>query len=588
MKETLRELVSTALAELSPETAAALPAFTIENTRSKEHGDLACNAAMVAGKWLGKPPREIAQALLPRLSAHPDVVRVEIAGPGFLNFFLAAASKNALLGRVLELGNNYGHSNSGAGKKLTVEFVSANPTGPLHVGHGRGAAYGASLCNILAAVGYQVQREYYVNDYGRQMDILATSLWLRYLALAGVSTHFPENGYRGEYVIEVAGALHSSAPQSYLCEANALLAELPPDAGQEGGDKDSHVDALIARAKSLLGAAKYREIYDFALTRLLAAIERELQQFNVRYDVWFSERALAESGAVAHAIEKLQAGGRMVEREGAQWFLASQFGDEKDRVVTRANGQTTYFASDLAYLLNKFERGFEHAIYVLGADHHGYIARMKAAASGFGINPDRVEIALVQFARLYKDGQEVAMGKRSGSFVTLSDLREEVGTDAARFFYVMRSHEQHLDFDLELAKKQSSDNPVYYVQYAHARICRVFERIVERGLSPYQRDVGLASLTGLSEPREQSLIAVLARFPEVLISAANQRAPHLVANYLRDLAANLHSLYDSPPRLEILCADPALRNARLVLLEATKQVLQSGLSLLGVSAPERM
>ena len=588
MKETLRELVSAALAELSPETAAALPAFTIENTRSKEHGDLACNAAMVAGKLLGKAPREIAQALLPRLSAHPDVVRVEIAGPGFLNFFLAAASKNAVLGRVLELGTKYGMSSSGAGKKLTVEFVSANPTGPLHVGHGRGAAYGASLCNILAAVGYSVQREYYVNDYGRQMDILATSLWLRYLALAGVSTHFPENGYRGEYVVEVAGALHGSAPQSYLCEASALLAALPADAGQEGGDKDNHVDALIARAKSLLGAAKYREIYDFALARLRAAIEVELQQFNVHYDVWFSERALAESGAVAHAINKLQAAGRMVEREGAQWFLASEFGDEKDRVVVRANGQTTYFASDLAYLLNKFERGFEHAIYVLGADHHGYIARMKAAACGFGINPDRVEIALVQFARLYKDGQEVAMGKRSGSFVTLSDLREEVGTDAARFFYVMRSHEQHLDFDLELAKKQSSDNPVYYVQYAHARICRVFERIVERGLSPYQRDDGLASLTGLGEPREQSLIAALARFPEVLSAAANQRAPHLVANYLRDLAASLHSLYDSPPRLEILCTDAALRSARLVLLEATKQVLQSGLSLLGVSAPERM
>jgi arginyl-tRNA synthetase len=586
MKELIRDLVSQALATLIPAGASA-PAFLVENTKSREHGDFACNAAMASAKLLGQKPRDLAQAIVTHLPEHASVEKVEIAGPGFLNFFMRAESKFAVLTEVLAKGDAFGRTTLGQDKKLTVEFVSANPTGPLHVGHGRGAAYGSSLTNILAAAGFNVQREYYVNDYGRQMDIMATSLWLRYLATQALTVRFPENAYKGAYVTEMAGPLAAEFGSAFVRDAQAIMANLPPDESQ-GGDKDKHVDALIANAKALLGAGEFRKIYDFALTRLQEAIRAELVKFNVVHDEWFSERGLAESGALESVVNLLKARGQMETREGALWFKATDFGDEKDRVVVRENGQSTYFASDIAYLKNKFERGYEHAIYILGADHHGYIARLKAAASGLGLDPDRVEIALVQFARLFKDGKEVAMGKREGQFVTLADLREEVGSDAARFFYVMRSHEQHLDFDLELAKKQSADNPVFYVQYAHARICRVFQRLAERELGAFDAELGGANLQLLDEPREQSLIAAIGRFPEVINNAANTRSPHIVANYVRDLAAQLHSVYDSPPRLEILSPDAPIRNARLLLMAATRQVLRNGLALLGVSAPEVM
>jgi len=419
------------------------------------------------------------------------------------------------------------------------------------------------------------------------MDIMATSLWLRYLDLHQITTRFPENAYKGAYVTEMAAPLAAEFGAAFVCDGEALMANLPPDESQ-GGDKDKHVDALIANAKSLLGAVKFRQIYDFALARLQAEIKAELVKFNVVHDEWFSERSLAESGALQSVVAALTERGQMETREGALWFKATEYGDEKDRVVVRENGQSTYFASDIAYLKNKFERGYDRAIYILGADHHGYIARLKAAASGLGIDPNRVEVDLVQFARLFKDGVEVSMGKRGGQFVTLADLREEVGTDAARFFYVMRSHEQHLDFDMELAKKQSSDNPVFYVQYAHARICRVFERLTERGLGAFDVALGVANLGLLSEARELSLIAAIGRFSEVINSAANSRSPHIIANYVRDLAAQLHGVYDSPPRLEILCADAGLRNARLALMAATRQVLKNGLALLGVAAPDSM
>ena len=591
MKQLIRDLVNQALAALIAATEvhsnAAVPEFLVENTKSREHGDFACNAAMAAAKILAQKPRELAAAIVAHLPANSSVAKVEIAGPGFLNFFMRAESMYAVIGEVLHLGAAFGCTNLGGKEKLTVEYVSANPTGPMHVGHGRGAAYGSSLSNILSAAGFNVQREYYVNDYGRQMDIMATSLWLRYLELQQVHTRFPENAYKGAYVTEMAGPLAAEFGSAFVCDGAAVMANLPLDESQ-GGDKDKHVDALIANAKSLLGATKFRQIYDFALQRLQAEIKAELIKFNVVHDEWFSERSLAESGALQSVVEALTERGQMETREGALWFKATQFGDEKDRVVVRENGQSTYFASDIAYLKNKFERGYDRAIYILGADHHGYIARLKAAASGLGIDPNRVEVDLVQFARLFKDGVEVSMGKRGGQFVTLADLREEVGTDAARFFYVMRSHEQHLDFDLELAKKQSSDNPVYYVQYAHARICRVFERLTERGLGEFDATVGVANLGLLAQARELSLIAAIGRFSEVINSAANTRSPHIIANYVRDLAAQLHGVYDSPPRLEILCADPALRSARLALMAATRQVLKNGLALLGVCAPDSM
>ena len=591
MKQLIRDLVNQALTALiaanEMHSGAAVPEFLVENTKSREHGDFACNAAMAAAKLLGQKPRDLAAAIVANLPANPNVAKVDIAGPGFLNFFMRAESMYAVISEVLRLGAEFGRTNLGANEKLTVEYVSANPTGPMHVGHGRGAAYGSSLSNILTAAGFDVQREYYVNDYGRQMDIMATSLWLRYLELQHVNARFPDNAYKGAYVTEMAAPLAAEFGAAFVCDGAAVMANLPLDESQ-GGDKDKHVDALIANAKSLLGTTKFRQIYDFALQRLQAEIKEELVKFNVVHDEWFSERSLAESGALQSVVAALTERGQMETREGALWFKATQFGDEKDRVVVRENGQSTYFASDIAYLKNKFERGYDRAIYILGADHHGYIARLKAAASGLGIDPNRVEIDLVQFARLFKDGVEVSMGKRGGQFVTLADLREEVGTDAARFFYVMRSHEQHLDFDLELAKKQSSDNPVYYVQYAHARICRVFERLTERGLGEFDATVGVANLGLLAQARELSLIAAIGRFSEVINSAANTRSPHIIANYVRDLAAQLHGVYDSPPRLEILCADPGSRNARLALMAATRQVLKNGLALLGVCAPDSM
>ena len=561
------------------------PEFAIERTRQKDHGDFATNAALVLCKQLGMKPRDLAQAIVDHLPASRHVEKVGIAGPGFINFTLSRSCLLGTLRRVLERGAEYGVVEPNENDHITLEYVSANPTGPLHVGHGRGAAFGASLSNILEASGLKVQREYYVNDYGRQMDILATSVWLRYLELSGNPVRFPDNGYKGDYVVEVARALKHAHGDRFRQNPFEVTAGLPADESQ-GGDKEAHVDGLINRARQLLGMSDFDLIYKLALDRLLDAIREELLAFNVRYDNWFSERSLADSGAVNRAIERLTRLGHMYEKDGAKWFRATTFGDEKDRVVIRENGQTTYFASDIAYLLNKFERGFTRAVYVLGADHHGYIARLKAAASGLGLNPANVEIVLVQFAKLYKDGKEVSMGKREGNFVTLKDLRTEVGTDAARFFYVMRSHEQHLDFDLELAKSQSKDNPVYYVQYAHARIASVFHKLAEQQLT-HNRSAGDAARAQLTNEHELDLMNLMLRYPETVEKAGELRAPHLIANYLRELAAALHGYYDGA-QVKILVDDDDLRNARLNLLLAVKQVLGNGLKLIGVSAPEKM
>lgn len=588
MKEHLTELVMQALLDLRRKRHPGLPetpSFVIERTRQKEHGDFATNVALVLAKSLGVQARALAEEIVATLPESRHVEKVAIAGPGFINFTLSRASLLGTLKRVLERGEQYGTAEPNEKEHITLEFVSANPTGPLHVGHGRGAAFGASLANLLEASGLKVQREYYVNDYGRQMDILALSVWLRYLELCGVPVRFPDNGYKGDYVIDLARELKHRHGDRMRRTAIEVADGLPADESQ-GGDKELHIDALIARARQLLGSEDFDLVYRIALDRLLDAIREELLAFNVRFDEWFSERALAESGAVARVIERLKRLGHLYEKDGATWFRATTFGDEKDRVVVRENGQTTYFASDIAYLLNKFERGYTRAIYVLGADHHGYVARLKAAASGLGLNPANVEIVLVQFARLFKDGKEVPMGKREGNFVTLTDLRKEVGTDAARFFYVMRSHDAHLDFDLELAKKQERDNPVFYVQYAHARIASVFRELAERGLV-HNRVAGDAARVLLDKPQELELLSTLQRYPEVIEQAARHRAPHLVANYLRELAAALHGYYDGAG-VKILVDEDDLRNARLNLILAVKQVLANGLRLIGVAAPEKM
>jgi arginyl-tRNA synthetase len=586
VKELIRELVLQGVLDLRRDgklPAGEEPSFAVERTRDKKFGDYACNIAMLMAKSVGRNPRELAQALLATLPQSRLVERAEIAGPGFINFWLSPTCLVGSVRRVIEQGDRYGWAPEESRESVTVEYVSANPNGPLHVGHGRGAAYGASLANILEAHGHKVHREYYVNDAGRQMDILCASVWLRYLELGGVQLRFPDNGYKGDYVVDIARTLRAKEGDRLRHSAVAIVDGLPPDESQ-GGDKETHVDALIARARKLLGETDYRLVFNAGLDWCLADIKQDLAEFGVRYDNWFSERSLATSGAVAKAIDTLKAKGHMEDRDGALWFKATSFGDEKDRVVVRENGVTTYFASDIAYLLNKFDRGFDRAIYVFGADHHGYIARLKAAAQGLGVDPARLEIQLVQFAVLFEKGEKVQMSTRAGQFVTLRQLRQEVGADAARFFYVMRSHDQHLDFDLDLARTQSNDNPVYYVQYAHARVAALFRQLTEKGLT-FNRASGDAARERLVHEQELELMQLLLGWPELVAAAANARSPQIVANGLRELAAAFHSYYNAVP---ILVDDDALRCARLYLCKAVKQVLVNGLSLLGVSAPEQM
>ncbi len=585
MKEILAGLVRDALNRLVADgrvTLETMPAITFERTRAKEFGDLACNIAMQLAKPLQRKPREIAEQLLAAMPAHPALAKVEIAGPGFLNFFLSDATIQQVLVRVLD-DPRFGFAPVNSRESLQVEFVSANPNGPLHVGHGRGAAYGSTLANLLEAGGYKVSREYYVNDAGRQMDILSISVWLRYLELGGETIRFPDNGYKGDYVYGVARDLRLAHGAGLHHAAAKVFADIPPDEGQ-GGDKETHVDALIVRARQLLGVALYRRLFDAGLKTCLDDIKDDLGEFRVSYDHWFSERSLTTSGAVAHAVQLLKDKGHMYEKDGAWWFRATTFGDEKDRVVIRENGATTYFASDIAYLLNKFERGFDRAIYVLGADHHGYVARLKAAALGFGIDPERVEVKLVQFAILFEGGQRVQMSTRAGQFVTLRDLRREVGVDAARFFYVMRSHEQHLDFDLDLARSQTLDNPVHYLQYTHARICGLFRKAVEKAL-PYDEATARASLDQLSEPQAHAVLEQLDRFPEDVCGAVDIRSPHLICAALRELAARYNAFYNDH---HFLVDDAAQRCARMALADAVRSVLARGLGLLGVHAPETM
>lgn len=590
-KDHLRELVLQALLDLKRAGTITLedePAFVIERARNPEHGDYATNAAMLLAKPLRRNPRELAEAIVASLPKSQHIEAVDVAGPGFINFRLTATCRQSAVRRVLELGERYGWQPEASRESITLEFVSANPNGPLHVGHGRGAAYGASLAAIKEAAGHTVQREYYVNDAGRQMDILAVSVWVRYLELGGVTVRFPDNGYQGDYVVEIARALRAREGDGLLHRALDVESDLPPDESQgteaAPGDREKHVDALIARARSLLGEAGYHRLFDAGLAWCLADIRDDLQQFRVRHDNFFSERSLMTEGYVARAIQVLRDKGHLYDAGGATWFRATHFGDDKDRVVVRENGVTTYFASDLGYLLSKFERGFERALYIFGADHHGYIARLKAAAQGLGLDPAQIDIRLVQFAILYRGGERVQMSTRAGSFVTLRELREEVGTDAARYFYVMRGNDQHLDFDLDLAKSQSNDNPVYYIQYAHARICAIFRQLAEKKWSHTRSAVETARIR-LVEPQEQALLMELFRFPEMVEAAAEHDAPQLIATYLREVAGEFHSYYNATA---ILVPEEELRNARLGLCLAVRQVLANGLALIGVSAPETM
>lgn len=586
MKQHIAELIQAALDTLVQNgslPAEITPQIMIENTRDKSHGDLACNVAMTLAKSAKRNPRDIATMITQALPNSTALTKTEIAGPGFINFFISSASATKVVEDILSQGERFGRTQTSQPEKVQVEFVSANPTGPLHVGHGRGAAFGATLADILEATGASVSREYYVNDAGRQMNILAVSIWLRYLTLCATQVTFPANGYKGQYVQEIALQVKQKYALAFCYNEQQVFADLPIDE-PEGGDKEKYIDALIERCISLLGNEDFQALFQVGLTAIRDDIRDDLNGFGIDFQEWFSERSLTSTGDVDSALERLQKNGHLYQQDGNTWFKSTDFGDDKDRVVKRANGATTYFASDIAYHMNKFDRGFDKVINIWGADHHGYITRVKAAISALGYDANRLVVKLVQFAILYRGSERVQMSTRSGSFVTLRELREEVGKDACRFFYVTRKADNHMDFDLELAKSQSKDNPVYYIQYAHARICSVLLKLTASDWS-LDTTEGLAALGQSSNDAEKLILNQLSKYPDTLKNAALNYEPHLVANYLKDLASEFHTYYNSN---KMLIEDSAQRNARLTLSSAVRQVLANGLSLLGVDAPQRM
>lgn len=579
MKSVIAQSLDAALAGL-PELAEPLkdlsvPA-TIERTRDAGHGDFASNIAMRLSRAMKRNPRELAADIVRRLPESALLASVEVAGPGFINFYLSPAAFHAELRSILEQGVGYGRGSAPTENKILLEFVSANPTGPLHVGHGRHAAFGATVGNLLEAVGHSVHREYYVNDAGRQMDILGVSVWLRWLEQQSVAVDFPEAGYRGEYIRHIASTIDMTG---IAVAAPGDVADVPQEA-----DKEAVIEALIDTARTLLGSDGFAHIRQQALETIRVDIEDDLAEFGVTFDRWYSEQSLTTGNRIDTALRVLEERGMLYRQDGATWFRAQDFGDEKDRVVVRENGKTTYFASDIAYHFDKRERGYNYLINILGADHHGYVARLKAGLAAMGYSADDLEVELVQFVALYRGDEKLAMSTRAGEFVTLRELRNEVGNDAARFFYVSRSNDQHLDFDLELAKSRSNDNPVYYIQYAHARIASVFRQLAEKSLE-WDAANGADNLGLLAEPQEKALMTMLSRYPEVIELAASNRAPQHLVHFLRDLANDFHTYYNAHV---FIVDDVALRDARLLLIRATRVVIANGLGILGVSAPDSM
>ncbi|WP_133129435.1 arginine--tRNA ligase [Legionella yabuuchiae] len=586
MKATVEEILANVVQDMKQSgniRKDTLVEIKVERTKDKSHGDYASNLALVLAKPSGKSPRQLAELIVKSIPEHPFVERIEIAGPGFINFFMKATERAQIIATILSQGERFGQSTLGQGQNVILEYVSANPTGPLHVGHGRSAAFGATLANLLSAAGFNVSREYYVNDAGRQMNILAVSVWLRYLELAEQPIVFPANGYKGEYVKDIARHMLDLHELDYVHSWFALVTDLPPDEPQ-GGDKEHYIDAMIKSSQKLLGESGFAVFHSAALDYVLQDIKDDLAEFGVEYDRWFSEQSLMDDGSITKGIQALVEQGHTYEQAGALWFKATKFGDEKDRVLIRANGHTTYFASDVAYHWNKYDRGFDRVVDIFGADHHGYLTRVRAAVTALGHDESALDVLLVQFAILYRGGERLQMSTRSGSFVTLRALRNEVGNDAARFFYVMRKPEQHMDFDLDLAKSQSNENPVYYIQYAHARICSVLRQLEERGLS-WDQEKGLDNVALLVQVHESDLMGLISRYPEVIEASARVCEPHQLAYYLRELATGLHSYYNAVP---LLCEPKELRCARLCLLKAVQQVLKNGMAILGVSAPESM
>ena len=582
MKDQLQDLIKKCIQDLISKgiLIEMPPNVRLDHTKDNSHGDYATNIALMLSKQAKMKPVDLAKIIVDQLEESSFINKIEIAGPGFINFFISDESSSSVVSEIIDQGALYGSSEIGQGKKVLLEYVSANPTGPLHVGHGRGAAYGATISNLLRAVGFKVDNEYYVNDAGRQMDILAVSIYLRYLSLCGENLRFPDNGYQGQYIKDIAQVIYDSSGEEFYKKLDLIFANVSKD-GSEGGDKESHIDGLIENSKSILGDS-FRAIFQVGIESILGGIKSDLSEFGVVFEKWFSEQSLIDTGLSESCISKLKESEKVYEKDGALWFKTTNYGDEKDRVVVRDNGNHTYFASDIAYHFDKFERGYDKIINVWGADHHGYISRVKASIDALGHSPDKLEILLVQFANLYRGGSKVQMSTRSGSFVTLEDLRKEVGNDAARFFYILRKSEQHMDFDLDLAKSKTNENPVYYIQYAHARICSVFRQANEKEM---EVDHGQANLSLLTEGIEKNIIKELSRYKSVLESSAIQYEPHQLAYYLRDLSTHFHSYYNA---CKFIVEDKHLTQARFSLIHATRQILINGLSILGVSAPESM
>lgn len=585
MKQQIEQLIQAALTQLktSGELLVSSEQIQIEATKDPKHGDYASNIALLLAKPNSKNPRELAHLIVKQLPSSTFIREVQIAGPGFINFYLAAGARFEVLRDILTKKEHYGRASIGQGKKALVEFLSANPNGPIHVGHGRSGVYGSVVADLLAAIGYDVSREYYVNDAGRQMDILAASVWVRYLTLTGETIQLPANAYRGDYVIQIAEAFFTEKNNDFVLPVEKILTDLPPDE-PDGGDKEIFIDAFIVKMKTLLGAARYEALFQFALDRILTDIREDLAATRVTYQNWFSERDFVKTNRVNEVIELLRFRNLTYEQEGALWFRATDFGDEKDRVLCRSNGVRTYFANDLGYHFDKFARGFDLAIDIFGSDHHGYVPRMRAGLVATGILAEKIHFLLVQFVTLYREGKQIQMSTRSGSFITLRELREEVGVDATRYFYLMRKCNQHVDFDLDLAKSQSNENPVYYIQYAHARICSVFRQLKEKNLTR-STEKYFSYLHHLTDAHEHQLLGELQRYPEVIMNAATQFEPQILTNYLYGLAQHFHSYYNTCVFLD---ENNELREARLTLISAVQQVLINGLSILNISAPEAM
>jgi len=552
MKDRLRQQIGDALQACFDNNtlhSGVVPEVQIEVPGNPEHGDFSSNLAMTMARIEKKSPRQIADALIAALADCDFLSKVEVAGPGFINFTLTPTCWYEVLDDITARGKAYGLSRVGQGRRVQVEFVSANPTGPLHIGHGRGAAVGDAVAAILQAAGFDVQREYYVNDAGNQVATLGRSIWMRLREQNGETIVFPEDGYQGGYIRDLAIKLREVDPAIEQLEESEAV----------------------------------KRCTDFGVTEVLKWIAADLKDFGITFDNWFSEQSLYDRNMVEIELAKLAAKGLSYERDGALWLRTTDYGDDKDRVLIKSDGSPTYFASDVAYHMEKFDRGFERVIDVWGADHHGYVPRMKAVVAGLGHPSDDLEVLLIQMVNLLRDGQPYTMGKRSGNFVTLREVVDEVGSDACRFYFLMRRSDSQLDFDLELAKRQSSDNPVYYVQYAHARVCSIKRNAQEQGVAlPKQ---GAVDLSSLILPEELLLAKHLARYPETVVGAAQSCEPHRIVYYLQELAAQFHSYYN---RQRILVEDPATTQARLYLIDGVSTVLANALNLLGVDAPERM